>query len=336
MWLLSEIVKPISLEGNSLRISTSIGVAIYPQDGNTIDLLLKNADTALYEAKKQGKARYQFYSEELNESLLKNLLLEADLHKALENNEFQLYYQAKVEAETGWIIGAEVLLRWIHPEHGFINPVVFIPLLEKSSLIISIGNWVIRKACRQNKQWQQQGLPKICIAINLSTKQFKEKTLFTNIKRIVEESQLETQYIEMEITESTAMDDFQASVAIMKKIRELGIEISIDDYGTGYSSLEYIKDFPVDTLKIDRTFIINLVQSYREQAIVKSTITMAHDLGLKIIAEGVENEAQHSLLKEMNCDQIQGYYFSKPLCADDFEKLLAKAVITPQPEEITS
>jgi diguanylate cyclase (GGDEF)-like protein len=322
--ILAEISQPLLLEGNELRITASIGVAIYPQDGDSVEALLKNADTALYEAKKLGKARHHFYSKELNATMLKKLLLEADLHKALENSEFRLYYQAQVDTKTGLIVGAEVLLRWMHPELGIISPAVFIPLIEQSGLIIPIGLWVIREACRQNKQWQLQGLPKTRIAINLSTKQFTHKTLYADIKQILAEFQLKADYIEIEITESTAMDDFKKSVAIMNKIHALGIAISIDDYGTGYSSLEYLKDFPVDTLKIDRTFIINLVQSYKEQAIVKSTIAMAHDLGLKVIAEGVEDKSQYTMLQNMGCDQIQGYYFSKPIPAQDFEKLLVQ------------
>ncbi|MFK5894899.1 MAG: EAL domain-containing protein, partial [Pseudomonadota bacterium] len=285
--ILSEICKPIDLEENALRITGSIGIAIYPQDGSDIQSLLKNADTAMYEAKKQGRAQYQFYSKELNANMLTRLLLDADLHNALENNELQLYYQAKVDTKTGLIIGTEALMRWIYPGKGIINPGVFIPLIEQSGLIIPIGNWLMHEACQQNKKWQDKGLTKIPVSINLSAQQFKHKTLLEDISLALDSSKLEAQYLEMEITESMAMDNFEESVDTVNKIKDLGITFSIDDYGTGYSSLEYIRDFPVDILKIDRAFIINLVQSYREQAIVKSTIIMAHDLGLKVIAEGV-------------------------------------------------
>lgn len=325
--ILSEICKPIVLEKNSLRITGSIGIAIYPQDGNNIESLLKNADVAMYEAKKQGRAQYQFYSEELNSSMLKNLLLDADLHNALENNELQLYYQAKIDTKTGLIIGAEALMRWIYPGKGIIAPRVFIPLIEQSGLIIPIGNWLIQEACRQNKEWQDKGLAKIPVSVNLSAHQFKHETLLADIRQVLECSKLEAQYLEIEITESMAMENFEQSVKTVSEIKDLGISFSIDDYGTGYSSLEYIRDFPVDILKIDRAFIINLVQSYKEQAIVKSTIIMAHDLGLKVIAEGVENEEQHLMLKQMGCDEIQGFFFSKPVPASDFENLLAKKII---------
>ncbi len=320
--ILFEISKPIILEGNSLRVTGSIGIALYPQDGNTVNTLLKNADVAMYEAKKQGRAQYQFYSEELNSSMLKKLLLDADLHDALEKNQFQLFYQAKVDTKTGLIIGAEALIRWIYPGEGVISPVLFIPLIEQSGLIIPIGHWVIQETCRQNKEWQDKGLKKIPISVNLSAKQFKEESLFSDIQQIIKDSELEAQYLEMEITETVAVDNLEESTKIIHQLKKIGITFSLDDYGTGYSSLEYIKDFPVDTLKIDRAFIINLVQSHKEQAIVKSTITMAHDLELKTIAEGVETQEQFLMLKQMNCDGIQGYLYSKPVSASDFEKLL--------------
>ncbi len=325
--ILSQISKPIILNNNSLRITGSIGIAVYPQDGNTHEALLKNSDAAMYEAKKQGRAQYQFYSEELNSSILTKLLLDSDLHNALDNNELQLYYQVKVDAKTGIIVGTEALMRWNSPDKGIISPVVFIPLIEQSGLIIPIGNWLIQEACRQNKEWQEKGLAKIPVSINLSVQQFKHEALLADIHQALDASKLEAQYLEIEITESMAMDNFQKSVKTVNEIKDLGISFSIDDYGTGYSSLEYIKDFPIDVLKIDRAFIINLVSSYKEQAIVKSTIIMAHDLGLKVIAEGVEEEEQYLLLKQMGCDEIQGFFFSKPLPAKEFEKLLTKEFI---------
>jgi len=328
--ILSVICEPLFLNNNSLRVTGSIGIAIYPQDGNNTETLLKNADTAMYEAKKHGRARYHFYSKELNNKLLKKLLMEADLHDALEKKELQLYYQAKIDTNTHRIVGAEALMRWIYPGKGIISPNVFIPLIEQSGLIIPIGNWLIEEACRQNKTWQNKGLSKIPISINLSAKQFKNKSLLTEISQALTSSGLDAQYIEVEITESTAMDNFEESIKIVRNIQKLGIKISIDDYGTGYSSLEYIRDFPVDYLKIDRAFIINLATSYKEQAIVKSTIVMAHELGMKVIAEGVEDDQQRATLLEMNCDEIQGFFFSKPVPAEQFEKLLKKHVIEPK------
>jgi diguanylate cyclase (GGDEF)-like protein len=320
--ILLEVSKPVLLNENTFRVTTSIGVAIYPQDGNNTELLLKNADTALYEAKKQGKSRYQFYSKELNAGILKELLLESDLHRAYESEQFELYYQPKIEIKTGLIVGVEVLLRWRHHDQGMISPAVFIPMIEQSGLIISVGNWVMRKAFEQYRLWQIQGVDNLSLSINLSSIQFNHKDLYKDIEKLSNEYNIDMSFIDIEITESTAMKDVMQTLKILKKIKSLGISISIDDYGTGYSSLEYLKDFPIDTLKIDRTFIINLEHSDKEKAIVRSTISLAHELGLNIVAEGVENNHQYNLLKNMDCDQIQGFYFSKPLPATEFEQLL--------------
>ncbi|RKZ79149.1 MAG: hypothetical protein DRQ35_04760 [Gammaproteobacteria bacterium] len=327
--ILATLAQPFAIEEQDIHVSGSLGIATFPNDGDDVETLLKNADSAMYHAKSEGRNNFQFYSKELNEKAMQTLVMETNLHQALENNEFQLYYQAKVETKTGRIQGAEALIRWIHPTQGMIRPDQFIPVAEDTGLITQIGEWTLHEACHQNKTWQDAGLPKIKISVNLSPRQFQHQSLIDLVGETLAKSELSPVYLDLEIVEGTAMHDIEQTIASLQQLKKLGLSISIDDYGTGYSTLSYLKQFPVDTLKIDMSFIRNLVESSGDRAIVSSTILLAHNLGLSVVAEGVEDVQQLELLQELGCDEIQGYYFSRPLPVDDFAKLLEKGVITP-------
>ena len=283
----------------------------------------------MYYAKEEGRNNFKFYSKELNAKALDQLTIETDLHRALENKEFEMYYQPKVDTQTGRILGAEALIRWNHPEKGLIPPYQFIPVAESSGLIKAMGEWTLYEACRQNKTWQEQGLAKIIVSVNISPTQFQQKNLLNIVEGALSDANLETEYLDLEILEGAAMHDLDQTVAIIQQFKNIGISISIDDYGTGYSTLSYIKNFPVDNLKIDRGFIQNIVADSGDQAIVSSTIVLAHKHGLSVVAEGVEDDQQLALLQNMGCDEIQGYYFSRPIPANDFAKLLEKGIIIP-------
>ncbi|RKZ83583.1 MAG: hypothetical protein DRQ39_09345 [Gammaproteobacteria bacterium] len=327
--ILATIAQPFSIENQDIHVSGSIGIAIFPNDGDDVETLLKNADSAMYHAKSEGRNNFQFYSKELNEKATQTLVMETNLHQALESNEFELYYQPKVETQTGKILGAEALIRWIHPAQGMIRPDQFIPVAEETGLITQIGEWTLHEACHQNKAWQDKGLPKIKISVNLSPRQFQHQNLIDLVGQTLADSGLSPVYLDLEIVEGTAMHDIEKTIASLQQLKKLGLSISIDDYGTGYSTLSYIKKFPVDTLKIDMSFIQNLVENAGDRAIVSSTIILAHNLGLSVVAEGVEDTQQLELLQNLDCDEIQGYYFSRPLPADEFSKLLEKGIITP-------
>jgi diguanylate cyclase (GGDEF)-like protein len=325
--LLKHIAEPLMLEEHEIRVSASIGIVIYPDDGVEIETLIKNADSAMYHAKDKGKGNYQFYSEELNESSLNKLLLESDLIGAVDREEFELYYQPKVDAKTGKMQGAEGLIRWNHPTKGLISPFRFIPFIEESHLIITVGEWVIRSACFQNKKWQQQGLQPILVAVNVAVKQLLHPGFVDGVASAIKDSGLESRWLELEITESAAMDDMKGTITVLHELKKLGVSLSIDDYGTGYSSLQYMKDFPVDVLKIDQSFVFNLLTSSKDAAIIQSTILLAHSFGLKVIAEGVETEAHQKYLAELGCDELQGYLFSRPVPVDEFALLFGESLL---------
>jgi len=324
--LLECISKPLALEGHDIRVTASIGIVLFPNDGVEVDKLIKNADAAMYHAKEKGKGNYQFYSEKLNASTLKRLLLESDLIGAVDRNEFELYYQPKVKASSGKMLGAEALIRWNHPNRGLVPPFEFIPLVEQTSMIITIGEWVIRTACFQNKSWQQQGLEAILVAVNVAVNQLLHPGFVDSVEKALRDSELEPRWLELEITESAAMDNMKGTLLVLNELKTLGVSLSIDDYGTGYSSLQYMKDFPVDVLKIDQSFIFNLLDSPKDAAIVQSTIALAHNFGLKVIAEGVETKAHQIYLAEQGCDELQGYLFSRPLPAEEFIVLLKEGL----------
>ena len=298
----------------------SIGIACYPKSGLTPNELIKNADTAMYQAKNKGRARYEFFVPELNRAASHRLQLEQDLRHALASNEFVLNYQPKVDCRSGNLLGAEALIRWIHPQRGVISPAEFIGLAEETGMIRDIGEWVIRDACRQIVAWRTAGLDPAPIAVNVSPQQFQEDNFTISVAEILERNQLEPGMLELEITETTVMVDAENSIAKLNKIRNMGLRISMDDFGTGYSSLSYLRRLPIHTLKIDQSFIAAFCEESDTHAIVDTTIILAHKLGLKVVAEGVETEEQKRQLQDMNCDALQGYLISKPLAAELFAK----------------
>ncbi len=313
--------EPFTLENRLLNITASIGISIYPDDGTDYDTLIKNADTAMYRAKEVGRDTYQFFTQEMNDRVFERLSMENNLRRAIERKEFTLHYQPQVNIETGEIIGMEALIRWQHPEMGLVQPARFIHIAEDSGLIVPIGEWVLRTACRQNRKWQKAGLPAVPMAVNLAAIQFRQENLLDTVKKAVRDTDIDPQYLELELTERAVMRNVEDAVAIMQEMKAMGLKLTIDDFGTGYSSLSYLKRFPIDKLKIDQSFVRDITVDPNDAAITLAIISMAHSLGLKVIAEGVETAEQLAFLREHGCDEIQGYYFSKPLPADEFAAL---------------
>ena len=314
--IINELTKSVSINNNEVFNSVSIGISFYPNDHTEVDSILGNAVRAMDRAKAQGKNNYQFYSRELNNKLQERLMLEKDLHNAIKNGEMLLHYQPQVCLRTGKIIGVEALLRWYSPIHGFVSPAKFIPIAEETGLIISIGEWVLRTACAQNRSWQLAGLPLIKMAVNISSRQFKEQNLVEIATQVLQETGLKANYLELEITESLIIDNIQQVINTMNQLHDMGISLSLDDFGTGYSSLNHLKRLPIDLLKIDQSFVRELTVGSDDAAIVKAIISLAHNLQLSVIAEGVETEAQLEYLRRNGCDQIQGYYISRPVAAE--------------------
>lgn len=321
--ILAEFSMPFNINNREIFSTASIGIACYPSDGQTTDELIKNSDSAMYHAKSKGKNNYQFYSKILNDVALERLEMENNLRYALERGEFELYYQPKVETRSKRICGAEALLRWNHPQKGRVSPGQFIPLCEEVGLIIPISEWIIHTACMQAKHWQDRGFLSLTVAVNLSPLQFRQPDLIQKVKNIIDEIGMTANRLEFEITESTAMEDIDEAIATMDIFKRMGIFFSIDDFGTGYSSLSYLKRFPVNTLKIDQSFIRNIHINFEDAAIVKSIVTLAHSLKFAVIAEGVETKEQFDFLKDIGCDEIQGYLFSPPVSVDEFTNLLS-------------
>ena len=318
-----EVLKyPFQIDNKQIHITGSVGIATYPEHGQDAETLLKNADAALSQAKQIGSNTYQYYDLTLNSQAQKLLTLENSLHSALKNHEFVLYYQPIVNIFTGKIAKMEALLRWNNPQEGMVSPNIFIPLVEKNGEIIPIGEWVLKTACAQNKAWQEMGLSPIKMSVNLSVRQFQHTDLVFMITNVLRQTKLAPDYLELEITESITMQDTESAKAILKELYELGISLSMDDFGTGYSSLGYLKQFPFCTLKIDRSFIQDLNHSSQDIAIIDAVITLGQGLNLNIVAEGVETEELKYLLKNIGCEYIQGYLFSKPLPAEEATKLL--------------
>jgi len=322
--LLHSLTRPINIKGKELYIGASIGIAIYPDDGETMDLLLKNGDIAMYHAKESGRGNFQFFSAKMNAQAAEKQALSSDLRHAVERNELFLVYQPVVDMLSGSIGGMEVLLRWQHPSLGLVSPVKFIPLAEESGLIISIGEWILRSACRQLIEWQQQGYEVPRLAINLSAKQFRQKALAETIAFILNETGVNPQSIGLEITESMLVHNIDEVVETLLKLSNMGLEISIDDFGTGYSSLSYLKRFPINKLKIDKSFIDDIATHADDAAIVKAIIAMAHGLQMKVVTEGVETQAQLDFLRLHGCEQYQGYLFCKPLPAAEIAGRLVR------------
>ncbi len=309
--------QPFQLQEHNLHVSTSIGISIYPDDGMAHEILLKNADISMYDAKKKGPGNFSFFSEEMNNASLERLAIEANLRKAIQNNEFSLVYQPQKNMHSGEFKNAEALIRWNNPELGFVSPSVFIPIAEETGLINQLDLWVISEVCKQLKKWKDQGLINLTVAINVSAGHLISNSLLEHIKTEIIVNQLKAEQLEIEITEQVFIEQTEKTVENLKAIKELGAKIAIDDFGTGYSSLQYIRDFPADTLKLDGMFISDLEYDKTSQGIVKSTIMLAHSLGLELVAECVEETWQLEFLEENKCDLIQGYIFSKPLKPDE-------------------
>lgn len=322
--ILAELSKPITVARRELFMTTSIGVALFPNDGIDADTLLRNADMAMYRAKELGRNNYQLYSPLLATKASERLAMETDLRHALERGEFQLHYQPQVDLSSGTIVGMEALLRWTHPTQGAVSPVKFIPLAEESGLIVPIGDWVLRTACAQNKTWQGAGLRPIRISVNLSARQFQGQDLVERVIRLLTQTGLDPKFLELELTESLIMKGAEGDVDTLRNLNAMGVDISIDDFGTGYSSLSYLKRLPINTLKIDRSFVRDLTTNPDDAAIVTAIITMARSLDLRVVAEAVETEDQLKFLSALHCHRIQGYLFSKPLPAEEAERLLAE------------
>ena len=328
--LLSAVIKPMTLIGEECRVTSSIGISVFPKDAEDEQSLLKNADMAMYLAKEEGKNNYQFYSKDIQSKSLERLSIETQLRFALERNELSLHYQAQVDFKTNMIKGVEALLRWQNPYLGSVTPTQFIPVAEESGLIIPIGRWVLKTACAQNVAWQQQGLPTICMAVNLSLRQLTDENLIYYIKTALDDSGMASNLLELEITESMMMHNPTRIIAVLAEIKKLGVRLAIDDFGTGYSSLGQIKHFPVDTLKVDRSFIRNIPQDAEDKAITEAIINMGKTLSLTVIAEGVETLDQMNFLRDHSCDEMQGFYFSKPIVPEQFADLLREHVPAPQ------
>ena len=325
--LLTALAQPMMVEGQEYHLTASIGISAFPGDGENAQTIMKHSDIAMYRAKEHGKNNYQFYSAQMNVHSFERLVLERFLRRALEQDEFQVYYQPKIDLVTGCLTGMEALLRWIHPGMGMISPVKFIPLAEETGLIVPIGAWVLRAACVQNRAWQVEGLPPLRVAVNLSARQFAQDDLHATIVSVLEETGLPPELLELEITESVTMDNPEHAASLLQKLKALGIKLAIDDFGTGYSSLSYLKRFPIDNVKIDRSFIKDIPNDEDDVAITQAVIAMAHSLRLKVIAEGVEAEHHADFLREHGCDEAQGYLFGAPMPADEFRQVMLRCAV---------
>jgi len=317
---------PFQISGHTLTISSSLGISVYPKDGSDYDTLLKNADIALYKSKETGRNSYQFFSKDLVEGVSRNDISLA-LHNALENNELTLHYQPLIALDMQKVIGVEALIRWFHPEFGTIPPTVLIPIAEKSGLIVSIGKWILMQACMQTKIWHDSISPALKIAVNISKVQFQQPNFVDMIKEILEETGMDPQYLELELTEGILMSNYSEFSEKMILLKEMGINLAIDDFGTGYSNLSYLKYFPFDKIKIDKAFIDEIASEDNDKCIVEAIIHMSKKLGLTVLAEGVEKLEQVKYLTEHHSDQVQGFYFSRPLNAEDCTNFFQEGIL---------
>ncbi|RFU60763.1 bifunctional diguanylate cyclase/phosphodiesterase [Peribacillus glennii] len=324
--IVERISQPFVINGHELFVTPSIGISVYPTDGKYAETLIKNADTAMYRVKEQGKNDFGFYAPEMDEEISKKMTLEIGLRKALQNNEFTVLYQPQINIDTGKLIGVEALTRWIHPEWGTISPAEFIPLAEETGLILPIGEWVLYEACAQNKAWQNEGHSPVRMAVNISSRQFQQLNFVDTVRDILQKTGLAPMYLELELTESIIQDSLHA-ISTMHTLKEMGVHLSIDDFGTGYSSLSYLKTFPIDTLKIDQAFTRNIFIDQKDASLVSTIINMAHNLELKVIAEGVETSEQLHFLQQKRCNEAQGYFFSRPIPAEEMNSFFQQQMI---------
>ncbi|HEY9770554.1 MAG TPA: EAL domain-containing protein [Coleofasciculaceae cyanobacterium] len=314
--LLKSLSEPFSLYGRKIHCAAKIGITIYPFDGTNVAQLLQNADTAIHQAKQQNLNTYQFYSPAINAQLKRILAIKENLRYALERQELSIHYQPRIKVATGRLVAVEALLRWQNPELGFVSPAEFIPIAEETNLIIPIGEWILHNACLQNKRWQQEGIARLRMSVNLSTCQFKQANLIETIDRTLQDTGLDVAFLELEITESLLVKDLEKAIALLTELKTRGISIALDDFGTGYSSLSYLQKLPINTLKIDRSFVTNIASNPDDAAISKAIVALAQSLELNITAEGVETKEQFNYLQSQGCHEVQGYYFSKPLSAE--------------------
>jgi diguanylate cyclase (GGDEF)-like protein/PAS domain S-box-containing protein len=321
--ILSAAIKPVQILGHECRVTASVGVCLYSADAPDEQTLMKNADLAMYQAKEEGKNNYQFYSRDSNTKSLEKASIETQLRRALERDELSLHYQAKRDLKSGAITGVEALLRWHNAELGAVTPTQFIPVAEETGLIVPIGRWVMSTACAQNAAWQKAGLPAVCMAVNLSPRQFSDPELLSDIASVLQSTGLAPELLELEITEGMVIHDTEKAVRLLQAIKKMGVRLAIDDFGTGFSSLAQLKNFPIDTLKVDRSFIRELPNDAEDKAITEAIIMIGKTLGMTVIAEGVETREQEEFLRRHACDEMQGFYFSRPIPAQQFAELLA-------------
>ncbi|HET7767047.1 MAG TPA: EAL domain-containing protein [Burkholderiales bacterium] len=320
--IIGKVAEPIEIDGQELLVTASAGISMYPQDGPDVETLLKNADAAMYRAKDKGRNNFQFYTAEMNRQVNERLKMESSLRRALERNEFELYYQPRFRVGSGGLVGCEALLRWQHPELGLTLPERFIGLAEETGLIVPIGEWVIRTACTQARDWERRGMPAVAVSVNLSMRQFRQEGLAVAVDDALRRSGLDPRRLEMELTESLVMQDTEGAIRVLERLREIGVELSVDDFGTGHSSLSYLTRLPISALKIDQSFVqaIRGTGQSDEGIVAQAIISLAHNLRLKVVGEGVETGAQSEFLKRHGCDEVQGYYFGRPMPAGEFER----------------
>jgi diguanylate cyclase (GGDEF)-like protein/PAS domain S-box-containing protein len=323
--ILETVAEPHRVGGHELHITASIGVSVYPDDGDDADTLLKNADIAMYHAKERGRGRYQFFQQEMNVRATERQSLEHGLRRALDRKEFILHYQPKMDLENGAILGAEALIRWRHPALGLLPPARFVPVAEESGLIVPIGQWVLREACRQARAWQDAGLQPMTVAVNVSAVEFRHPGFFECVRQSLEQMRLEPRCLDLEVTETVLMADTQATLSVLRELKTLGVQLALDDFGTGYSSLSHLKKFPIDAIKIDGSFVRDITNCDQDASIVRAVIGMGKSLHQRVIAEGVETAEQLAFLQAQGCGEGQGYYFSRPVAARQFAKLLTPA-----------
>ncbi|MES2950803.1 MAG: EAL domain-containing protein [Pseudomonadota bacterium] len=324
--ILAALALPHAIDGHDLHVSVSIGISVFPDDGDVVDTLLKCADTAMYHAKENGRNNFKFFEQEMNTRAVERQSIESSLRQALERQEFVLHYQPKIALHSGAIVGVEALIRWQHPERGLLHPMDFVSIAEDCGLIRPIGRWVLREACQQAQAWQQAGLAPITVAVNASAIEFRADNFLGNLRATLDETCLEPQYLEIEVTESVLIRDAESAESVLHGIAELGVKLAIDDFGTGYSSLSYLKRFPIDTLKIDKSFVHQMTSNADDASIVNAVISMGKSLRQRIVAEGVETPEQHASLLALHCDEGQGYYFGYPVGAAAITTLLQTGV----------